>query len=77
MSLVRLYMRNKNPTREKPSLRLVLFDALWAILVTFNEFNSLLILQAGFGTGESSETSLQLFIVGLGRQFSLLVRRNV
>ncbi|XP_015767641.1 PREDICTED: protein MMS22-like [Acropora digitifera] len=36
------------------------------------EMKTILRNQPGFGTGESSETSLQLFIVGLGRQFSLL-----
>ena len=69
-------MRNKNPAWTKPSLRLVLFHDLRAILVTLMNLIPLFILQAGFGTGESSETSLQLFIVGLGRQFSFLVRRN-
>lgn len=63
-------MRNRNPAWTKPSLRLVLFQ--WHSLNLIPP----LILQPGFGTGESSETSLQLFIVGLGRQFSLLVRRN-
>ena len=31
------------------------------------------LFQPGFGTGESSETSLQLFIVGLGRYHASLV----
>ena len=39
-SLFILLMRNKNPAWTKPSLSLVLFRDLIAILVTFNEFNS-------------------------------------
>ena len=35
------------------------------------------LFQPGFGTGESSETSLQLFIVGLGRHHTSLVSLNV
>lgn len=33
----------------------------------------LLLFQPGFGTGESSETSLQLFIIGLARYHASLV----
>ncbi|XP_068755501.1 protein MMS22-like [Montipora capricornis] len=38
------------------------------------EMKAILRHQAGFGTGESTDTSLQLFIVALGRHFSLLTK---